>query len=270
MAEPQRCRALGNSREAAILAHRPLIEMCRAACIPVIAANAPRRLVRDYRKSDLDYCDFFAGLDSADQRWMPRQNQYLTGAYHDRFIETMSRHEEPTPPPGMPPGAPGMPAAAPAMPPGSPAMPPGAGPMPPVAPAMPPGPPSMPPGAPSMPPVAPPTPPASGQMPPGPRMPGPPPAVAPGPSAATAPAKDPTLLLDELAAASNRLADAASEVSCILEQLGASTQPAINAGVSVGTQPPAGSRRSMPRRYAKTQPTPGWPMPAGRCTRVRA
>ena len=100
-----------------VLAHRPLIEMCRAACIPVIAANAPRRLVREYRQSDLEYAEVRAGLDSSDQQWLPPENEYLGGEYHERFIETMTHHDEATPG-----GAPGMPAPSipPGMPPASP------------------------------------------------------------------------------------------------------------------------------------------------------
>ncbi len=49
-----------------ILSHRPLIELCRLIRVPVIAANAPRKLVRAYRMSGLDYEAFRAGLDAGD------------------------------------------------------------------------------------------------------------------------------------------------------------------------------------------------------------
>ncbi|MFQ5807426.1 MAG: ChaN family lipoprotein, partial [Phycisphaerae bacterium] len=44
--------------------HRPLIELSQAARLPVTAANAPRRLVTDYRKSGLSYEDYRAGLEA--------------------------------------------------------------------------------------------------------------------------------------------------------------------------------------------------------------
>ncbi|GEM_PF-130761 len=83
-----------------VLSHRPLIELCRAAKIPVIAANAPRRLVRNYRTSGLEYADFRARLDPAEQRWLPLANVYLPGPYEDRFVEMMAGH--PTGPPSAP------------------------------------------------------------------------------------------------------------------------------------------------------------------------
>jgi uncharacterized iron-regulated protein len=72
-----------------VLAHRPLIELCRSGRVPVLAANAPRRLVRDYRRSDLPYEDFRAGLDADERRWLPPENAYLEGPYRDRFFDLM-------------------------------------------------------------------------------------------------------------------------------------------------------------------------------------
>jgi hypothetical protein len=85
-----------------VLSHRPLIEMCRAGNIPVVAANAPRRLVRAYRKSGKDYDEFRAGLDAADQRWLPAMNTYLTGPYEERFLEMMAQHGPTAPGPAAP------------------------------------------------------------------------------------------------------------------------------------------------------------------------
>jgi uncharacterized iron-regulated protein len=76
-----------------VLSHRPLLELCRATRIPVLAANAPRRLVRAYRTSGLDYEEFRAGLAADEQRWLPLQSGYLTGPYEARFFETMAGHE---------------------------------------------------------------------------------------------------------------------------------------------------------------------------------
>lgn len=72
--------------------HRPLIELSRAARVPVLAANAPRRLVRDYRKSELDYPAYRAGLSPADQQWLPISSEPLEGPYRDRFAAIMSGH----------------------------------------------------------------------------------------------------------------------------------------------------------------------------------
>src|SRR5262249_10924982 len=55
-----------------LLAHRPLIEMCRGGRVPVIAANAPRRLVRQYRTSKVPFDEFRRSLPPEDQRWLPR------------------------------------------------------------------------------------------------------------------------------------------------------------------------------------------------------
>ena len=84
-----------------ILSHRPLVELCRAARIPVLAANAPRRLVHAFRKSDLDYETYRAALDSDDQCWLPARNEYLGGSYEEHFMEMMSDHEPTAPPPTM-------------------------------------------------------------------------------------------------------------------------------------------------------------------------
>lgn len=80
--------------------HRPLIELCRAARVPVVAANAPRRLVSAYRKSGLAYEDYRAELDAAERQWLPAVSEYLAGDYRDRFAEIMQGHA-----PGMPPAS---------------------------------------------------------------------------------------------------------------------------------------------------------------------
>ncbi len=87
-------RELTRQNRAYVYAHRPLIEFCRAAHVLVIAANAPRRLVRAYRRSGLDYDEYRAGLDADDQRWVPRESEYLTGPYEDRFMALMGGHGE--------------------------------------------------------------------------------------------------------------------------------------------------------------------------------
>ncbi len=75
-----------------VRAHRPLIEIARAARVPVIAANAPRRLVRGYRLSGESFEDYVAGLAPADRRWLPERSEYLTGPYEERFFALMGGH----------------------------------------------------------------------------------------------------------------------------------------------------------------------------------
>lgn len=80
-----------------LLSHRPMIELCRAADAPVIAANAPRRLVREYRISKLPFDQYRASLSPEDQRWLPRTSEHLPGPYFERFLEAVKDH--PTTPP---------------------------------------------------------------------------------------------------------------------------------------------------------------------------
>lgn len=80
-----------------VLSHRPLIELCRLAHVPVIAANAPRRLVTGFRKSGLSYQEYRAGLDPSDRRWLPTTNEHVGGSYEVRFGDLMAQHEGPTP-----------------------------------------------------------------------------------------------------------------------------------------------------------------------------
>lgn len=83
-------------KRAYLLAHRPLIEYCREASIPVIAANAPWRLTRALRKSGKPYDEFLAELEPADRAWLPRASELLKGPYYDRFVRAMAEHEMPT------------------------------------------------------------------------------------------------------------------------------------------------------------------------------
>lgn len=75
-----------------LLAHRPLIEMCRTDHAPVIAANAPRRLVREYRLSKLSFDEFRRSRGVEDQQWLPRSSEHLPGPYFDRFVEVIKSH----------------------------------------------------------------------------------------------------------------------------------------------------------------------------------
>jgi uncharacterized iron-regulated protein len=69
--------------------HRPLIEFAKAHHLAVIAANAPRRLVTDYRKSDKTYADYLATLSAADRGFLPAETTVATGPYLDRFTKLM-------------------------------------------------------------------------------------------------------------------------------------------------------------------------------------
>ena len=79
------------------LSHRPLIELCRAGRVPVIAANAPRRLLHAYRKSGVGFDKFRAALDPQDQRWIATRSELIEGPYRERFYKIMSSHPMPAP-----------------------------------------------------------------------------------------------------------------------------------------------------------------------------
>lgn len=85
--------------------HRPLIEYCRAASIPVIAANTPRRLIRALRESGRPYDEFRADLEPTDRAWLPPTSDLLDGPYHDRFVEAMGDHAMPTSAPASQPAS---------------------------------------------------------------------------------------------------------------------------------------------------------------------
>lgn len=79
--------------------HRPLIEICRAMNLPVIAANTPRELVRRFRQSGLEYPEFVAALSPEERVLVPARFSLPLGAYFDRFKDAMGGH-------GAPPTAP--------------------------------------------------------------------------------------------------------------------------------------------------------------------
>ncbi len=72
--------------------HRPMIELCRVVGVPVIAANAPRALVRAFRKFGDDYEGFRASRSAEEQRWLPRDYIEVDDAYRERFFAIMSGH----------------------------------------------------------------------------------------------------------------------------------------------------------------------------------
>jgi len=69
--------------------HRPLIEYAKEHHLAVIAANGPRRLVTDYRKSEKPYADYLAGLSAADRGFLPAETSLATGPYLEKFTKLM-------------------------------------------------------------------------------------------------------------------------------------------------------------------------------------
>ena len=69
--------------------HRPLIEFCKAHGIRVLAANAPRRLVRGFRTSGKPYADYLAGLSAEDRALLPRTYDPQDHEFERRFLEFM-------------------------------------------------------------------------------------------------------------------------------------------------------------------------------------
>ncbi len=76
--------------------HRPLIELCKEAGIPVIAANAPRPLVTAYRKSGLAYADYRASLSEADRALLPRSSVPPDDEFKRRFMAVMGPKRGPS------------------------------------------------------------------------------------------------------------------------------------------------------------------------------
>ncbi|MDX2199538.1 MAG: ChaN family lipoprotein [Phycisphaerae bacterium] len=72
--------------------HRPLIEVARAGRAPVIAANAPRTLVRELRKSGLAYDAFRASRSAEEQALLPERIYEADSGYRARFMEIMGGH----------------------------------------------------------------------------------------------------------------------------------------------------------------------------------
>lgn len=105
-------REMARQKRTYLTSHRPLIEFCRVAGIPVLAANTPRRLVRAYRKSGLPFDEYRAGLDPSEQCWLPTRSDMIGGPYQRRFFEIMKDHIGPTTRPSSQPSS--QPSSAPA------------------------------------------------------------------------------------------------------------------------------------------------------------
>ena len=76
--------------------HRPLVELCKARGAPVIAANAPRPLVRAFRKTEDAYDTFLAGLSEAERASLPRTTTRPDDAYKQRFMDLMGPKRGPS------------------------------------------------------------------------------------------------------------------------------------------------------------------------------
>ncbi len=72
--------------------HRPLIEFCKEHGIPVIAANTPRRLVREYRKRGEAYPEFLEGLSDDERLLVPAESSGLNEDERGRFKRFMGGH----------------------------------------------------------------------------------------------------------------------------------------------------------------------------------
>lgn len=105
-------RKAARQNQAYLLAHRPLIEYCRAGAIPVIAANAPRRMLRAFRSAGGDYDAFRETLGTADRGLVPSQFRYVAGGYRERFAEVMKTHAGVGPSPASAPASAAASAAA--------------------------------------------------------------------------------------------------------------------------------------------------------------
>ncbi len=95
-------RKLTRQKKAYTMSHRPLIEYCRSASIPVIAANTPWRLVRALRLSGKTFDEFRATTQPADRALMPATSELLTGPYYERFVEATKDHVMPGAPASQP------------------------------------------------------------------------------------------------------------------------------------------------------------------------
>ena len=69
--------------------HRPLVEACKAHGARVVAANAPRRLVTEYRKSGLEYAPWRAALSEADRALLPATSIPPHDEHERRFMALM-------------------------------------------------------------------------------------------------------------------------------------------------------------------------------------
>jgi uncharacterized iron-regulated protein len=75
--------------------HRALVEACKRAHAPVIAANSPRRLVTAYRKQSLPYPEWLAARSEADRAMMPASSEPPHDEHERRFMALMGPQRGP-------------------------------------------------------------------------------------------------------------------------------------------------------------------------------
>lgn len=69
--------------------HLPLLRVCKEAGLDARAANAPRRLVTAWRKSELDWAGYLASLAEEERAWLPATTHEPHDAYRERFMALM-------------------------------------------------------------------------------------------------------------------------------------------------------------------------------------
>ena len=81
-------------KKAYATSHRPLIEFCKENRIPVIAANAPRNLVQEYRRLKYDYAEYRETLSEDELTYLPAESTGLNDDEKEHFREFMGGHGE--------------------------------------------------------------------------------------------------------------------------------------------------------------------------------
>jgi uncharacterized iron-regulated protein len=90
-------RTKTNRNEAYETSHRPLIEFCKERGIPVIAANAPRDLVKGYRESKAEsYAAYLEGLTAEQRALLPEAEGPVDEEFKRRFLEFMGPKRGPS------------------------------------------------------------------------------------------------------------------------------------------------------------------------------
>lgn len=73
--------------------HGPLVLWAKESSAPVLAANAPRKLVSGYRKFDGKYGEYLESLSEEERAWMPRRTSTPEDEYWKRFEKMMGGGE---------------------------------------------------------------------------------------------------------------------------------------------------------------------------------
>jgi len=75
--------------------HAPLIEICKEQEWAVVAANAPRRLATEFRKSGEEYAAFLESITEAERSYLPRAWSDMQEDEQERFFKAMGGHKTP-------------------------------------------------------------------------------------------------------------------------------------------------------------------------------